>query len=271
MLLCMQTQPCRCVAAGWQLTPPARVAAKPHAHFSCVCTPVPVGGPAGRGMLSMLPGVRPGSVLPRTHASAGHPTCPAWPAQTTTSASPACNQRAGSGIMHLAMQWEAAPSRRPSPPRRHAHAAHTLLAASQLDIAFRQRGPDDEPLKQGPPEIAAALGLPPERAAALLAAAKRAVPLAADTDHPVEVLYEDDDLIAGQWAYLSACLFVRLSAALFPARWPGCLVWCQMASGVLFFQGWGHLCLAQAFGPCATQVCRRRCCGAGHAAPLCMP
>ncbi|KAL4424411.1 hypothetical protein ABPG77_005654 [Micractinium sp. CCAP 211/92] len=68
--------------------------------------------------------------------------------------------------------------------------------AKALDVAFRQRGPDGEPLKQGPPEIAAALGLPPERAAALLAAAKRAVPLAADTDHPVEVLYEDDDLIA---------------------------------------------------------------------------
>ncbi len=93
---------------------------------------------------------------------------------------------------------EGAPRAAPSPPCRHAPTPHTPSSPPlQLDVAFRQRGPDGEPLKQGPPEIAAALGLPPERAAALLAAAKRAVPLAADTDHPVEVLYEDDDLIAG--------------------------------------------------------------------------
>ena len=37
-----------------------------------------------------------------------------------------------------------------------------------IEIAFWQRGADGEPLKQGPPEIAAALGVPLGRAEMLL-------------------------------------------------------------------------------------------------------
>lgn len=101
---------------------------------------------------------------------------------------------------HLAHRLAHAPLH---PPPADLPPAPIYSHTPQLDIAFRQRGPDGEPLKQGPPEIADQLGLPLERATALLAAAKRAVPLAADTDHPVEVLYEDDDLIAGPCSHAS--------------------------------------------------------------------
>jgi hypothetical protein len=84
---------------------------------------------------------------------------------------------------------------------------------AQLDIAFRQCDAAGQPLRQGPPEIAAALGLPLARAQRLLVAAKRAVPLAAD-HHPVEVLYEDEDLVAGE-NRCCCCALLLLP----PVRW----------------------------------------------------
>lgn len=65
----------------------------------------------------------------------------------------------------------------------------------QLVIAFRQRDTDGTRLRQGPPEIATILGVDLPRADRLLRSAMRAVPLAADQD-PIDVLYEDDDLLA---------------------------------------------------------------------------
>lgn len=70
------------------------------------------------------------------------------------------------------------------------------LHKAALDVAFRQVDAQGKRLRQGSEEVGAALGLPPCRAAHLLLAAMRAVPLAADTEHAVEVLYEDSDLLA---------------------------------------------------------------------------
>ncbi|PRW45465.1 pseudouridine synthase [Chlorella sorokiniana] len=64
-----------------------------------------------------------------------------------------------------------------------------------IEVAFHQRDAAGEPLRQGPPEVAAALGLPLRRAEELLRVAMKSTPLAADY-HPVEVLWEDEDLIA---------------------------------------------------------------------------
>ena len=65
----------------------------------------------------------------------------------------------------------------------------------QLIIAFRQRDTLGNRLRQGPSEVASALGLTLPRGDRLLKAAMRAVPLPADHD-PIEVVYEDDDFIA---------------------------------------------------------------------------
>lgn len=62
-------------------------------------------------------------------------------------------------------------------------------------MAFRQRDAAGALLRQGPPEVAAALGLGVARAERLLKAAMRAVPLAGDPE-PVESCYEDGDLLA---------------------------------------------------------------------------
>lgn len=76
------------------------------------------------------------------------------------------------------------------------HEHEEALRQAALAVAFRQYDAEGNRLRQGPPEVAAALGLPPRRATRLLQAAMRAVPLAADIEHPVEVLWEDNDLIA---------------------------------------------------------------------------
>lgn len=62
-------------------------------------------------------------------------------------------------------------------------------------MAFHTQDEHGNLLKQGPAEVAAALGLPLDRAERLLRVAMKAVPLVAD-DHPVEVVYEDEALLA---------------------------------------------------------------------------
>lgn len=62
-------------------------------------------------------------------------------------------------------------------------------------MSFRQRAADGSPLRQGPPEVAAALGVALPRAERLLRSAMRAVPLPADPE-PIDVIYEDADFIA---------------------------------------------------------------------------
>lgn len=80
----------------------------------------------------------------------------------------------------------------------------TALASEQeaslrqraLDIAFRQRDQcSGVPLRQGPKEIASHLELSIPRAERLLKAAMRSIPMPSDPE-PVDVIYEDDDLIA---------------------------------------------------------------------------
>ncbi|GAB4821277.1 hypothetical protein N2152v2_008323 [Parachlorella kessleri] len=64
-----------------------------------------------------------------------------------------------------------------------------------LGLTFRQRDSYGRPYRQEVDVVAAIMHLPLTRAQRLLHSAMRAVPLAAD-DLPVEVLYEDEDLIA---------------------------------------------------------------------------
>lgn len=65
----------------------------------------------------------------------------------------------------------------------------------QLDIAFRQRDEDDNPIRQGPEEIARAIGaIDVSRAQKLLKSAMKAIPLAADYD-PIDVIYDDEHII----------------------------------------------------------------------------
>lgn len=65
----------------------------------------------------------------------------------------------------------------------------------QLDIAFRQRDEDDNPIRQGPEEIARSIGaIDVRRAEKLLKSAMKAIPLAADYDH-IDVIYNDDHII----------------------------------------------------------------------------
>ena len=69
------------------------------------------------------------------------------------------------------------------------------LRSCSLDIAFRQKDETGNSVRQGPSEIASQLGITTKRAEKLLQKALREIPLAADYD-PVEVVYEDDDLVA---------------------------------------------------------------------------
>lgn len=72
----------------------------------------------------------------------------------------------------------------------------TALRHRALDIAFRQRDRcTGAPLRQGPEEIAWLLDVPVARAERLLKAAMRSIPMPSDPE-PVDVIYEDDDLIA---------------------------------------------------------------------------
>lgn len=64
-----------------------------------------------------------------------------------------------------------------------------------LDLTFRQRDELGQPYRQEIDAVAKQMGLSLQRAQRLLQFAMRAVPLAAD-NIPVEVIYEDDDLLA---------------------------------------------------------------------------
>jgi hypothetical protein len=78
---------------------------------------------------------------------------------------------------------------------RRAELREESLRRRSLDVAFRQRDDQGNPVRLGAEEIAKDLNVPLPRAERLLRFAMRAVPLPADTD-PVEVIYEDDMLIA---------------------------------------------------------------------------
>ena len=71
-----------------------------------------------------------------------------------------------------------------------------LLRKHALDVAFRQRDSNGAPLKLGPEEVSQALNLPLPRAQRLLRKGMSSIPLVADTEWPIEVVYDDDDLIA---------------------------------------------------------------------------
>ncbi|KAI8101555.1 hypothetical protein M9435_001659 [Picochlorum sp. BPE23] len=78
---------------------------------------------------------------------------------------------------------------------RAARAKELELHKKALDIAFRQRDEDDNPIRQGPEEIARAIGaIDVSRAQKLLKSAMKAIPLAADYD-PIDVIYDDEHII----------------------------------------------------------------------------
>jgi len=76
-----------------------------------------------------------------------------------------------------------------------AQSAEEALRQRALDLTFRQRDASNNPLRRSPDQIAASLGVDGDRAARLVKAAMRAVPMPADPD-PVDVVFEDDDVIA---------------------------------------------------------------------------
>jgi 23S rRNA pseudouridine1911/1915/1917 synthase len=78
-----------------------------------------------------------------------------------------------------------------------AAAAEADLRARAVALAFRTPGPDGgPPIRRSAADVAATLGLPVDRVAASLKAAMRAVPLAADHGSPLDIIFEDDWVLA---------------------------------------------------------------------------